>query len=78
MIPVSVIDLNAGREIDDVEMILAINRNRPRFNEIARLDAALAPHFFRRCGGTTAAGEEQCDQKKTTACKTDCAHGSTP
>src|SRR5262245_3341226 len=51
--------LNAGGPIDEIKTILVVDGNRPRLDEIAVDDAALAPDELRLRTGTAAAGQEQ-------------------
>ena len=56
---VAIVDLDAGREIHDVQVILGINGRRTRFDEVAVLHAALTPDEFRLVGMARTAPQRQ-------------------
>src|SRR5207247_4033392 len=61
---VAVEDLNAGREIDDVQAVVGVDGSGARFDEIPFADAALTPDELRLRPRPAAAGQEQQSERE--------------
>jgi hypothetical protein len=56
---VAIKDLNACREIDDVEVVVFVYGGRAGLNEVTRLNAMMTPNNFWLAGRTAASCQQQ-------------------